>query len=151
MSLFRRGSRDSGTVQPPAPPSQPDGRPEWMLDGMQAVQLGGAEDLAVVGESRYQHDLWCLVGQKPGGERIRAEVTALLVAEDGNPHDSNAIAVWIYGLRAGIPGAGGLGALPPRPAGVAAGPRDADRAGRDHRGRRDAGGRPGTARRVPEA
>lgn len=85
----------------PAPPLRADGRPEWMRDGMRVVQLGGSEDLAVVGESRYQDDLWRLAGQEPGGEQVHTEVTALLVAEDGNPHDGNAIAVWIDGLRAG--------------------------------------------------
>lgn len=101
MSLFRRGSRGPGTAAAPAPPSRADGRPEWMRDGMQAVQLGGADDLAVVGESRYQHNLWLLAGQEPGCERVHMEVTALLVAEDGNSDDSRAVAVWIDGLRAG--------------------------------------------------
>ena len=32
---------------------------------------------------------------------MRVEITAVLVAEDGNPYDSNAIAVWIDGLKAG--------------------------------------------------
>lgn len=57
------------------------GRPQWMRDGMQAVQPDGADDLAVVGESRYRRNLWRLAGQKPGGERVHLEMTALLVAE----------------------------------------------------------------------
>jgi hypothetical protein len=97
MSLLRRESHDPGTVQRPARPSRPDGRPEWM----QAVQLGSTEDLAVVRESRYHDNLRRLVRERPGGERVHMEITALLVAEDGNPDDSSAIAVWIDGLSAG--------------------------------------------------
>ena len=64
---------------------------------MRAIQL----DVAIVGESHYQHNLWRLADPEPSGARVHTQVTALLVAEDDNPHDSNAIAVWIDGLRAG--------------------------------------------------
>jgi HIRAN domain len=79
-----------------------DERPAWMVDGMQAVLLEGYENLEVVGESHYQDNLWQLVGSKADrSERIRVEITAVLAAEPYNPHDANAVAVWIDGLKVG--------------------------------------------------
>ncbi len=75
-------------------------RPAWMRDGAKAALLEGDRDLEVVGESFYQDNLWRLALARPG-EPVRVEITAVLVAEDDNPYDSNAIAVWIDGLRVG--------------------------------------------------
>jgi hypothetical protein len=76
-------------------------RPAWMVDGMEAVLLVGAEDLEVVGESHYQENLWRLVGPHRRDERVRSAIHALLVAEDANPYDANAVAIWIEGLKVG--------------------------------------------------
>ena len=71
-----------------------------MRDGAKAALLEGDRDLEVVGESFYQDNLWRLAVARPG-EPVRVEITAVLVAEDDNPYDSNAIAVWIDGLKVG--------------------------------------------------
>jgi hypothetical protein len=76
-------------------------RPAWMVDGMRATLVEGAEDLEVTGESYYQDDLWSLAGSHPGPDRVRAEIMAVLVAEDDNPHDPLAVGVWIGGLKVG--------------------------------------------------
>ena len=55
--------------------------------------LGRGRDLEVVGESFYQDNLRRLAGARPG-EPVRVEITAVLAAEDDNPYDRNAIAVW---------------------------------------------------------
>jgi hypothetical protein len=79
-----------------------DERPAWMRDGMQAAMVEGDEDLEVVGESHYQDNLWRLVGGHRQVEvHIRADICAVLVAEDGNPYDANAVSVWIEGLKVG--------------------------------------------------
>jgi hypothetical protein len=87
------------------PPGRADyaaGRPEWMRNGAQATLLDGHNDLEVVGESFYQEDLWRLVGgRRPVNVHVRADICALLVVEDNNPYDSNAVAVWIDGLKVG--------------------------------------------------
>ena len=75
-------------------------RPDWMRDGAKAALLEGDRNLEVVGESFYQDNLWRLAAARRG-EPVRVEITAVLVAEDGNPYDSNAIAVWINGLKTG--------------------------------------------------
>jgi hypothetical protein len=54
----------------------------------------GTEDLEVVGEFSYQDTLWAICGGRLG-DRIRHEVTAVLIPEPGNPHDVNAILVRI--------------------------------------------------------
>jgi restriction system protein len=82
--------------------SHQDERPAWMRDGMQAVLIEGDEDLEVVGESHYQDNLWELVGGRRSVEvHIRADICAVLVAEDGNPYDANAVSVWVNGLKVG--------------------------------------------------
>lgn len=79
-----------------------DERPAWMVDGMQAVLLEGYENLEVVGESHYQDNLWHLVGSDADrSERVRVKIAAVLAAEPNNPHDANAVAVWIDGLKVG--------------------------------------------------
>jgi predicted Zn-ribbon and HTH transcriptional regulator len=65
-----------------------------------ALVLQGDETLEVVGESYRQDDLWQLAGGR-GHDRIRCEVTAVLVPEPENPHDPNAIKVVIDGRLVG--------------------------------------------------
>ena len=72
-----------------------------MRNGAQVVLLDGDEDLEVVRESFYQENLWHLAGAQPGRERVREDIYAVLVAEDDNPYDPNAVAVWINGLKVG--------------------------------------------------
>jgi hypothetical protein len=59
-----------------------------------ALLHGGDEDLEVVGEASYQDALWALCGGQLG-DRIRSDITAVLVPESQNPYDVNAIAVRI--------------------------------------------------------
>ena len=72
-----------------------------MQDGAQVALLDGDEDLEVVGESFYQPNLWHLARAHPGKERVREDICAVLVAEDDNPYDPDAVAVWISGLKVG--------------------------------------------------
>jgi hypothetical protein len=76
-------------------------RPAQVRDGIQAMLLGGNEDLEVVGESHYQENLWRLVSPRRRGDQVRCAVQASLVAEDDNPYDANAVAVWVQGLKVG--------------------------------------------------
>ncbi|TNC27458.1 HIRAN domain-containing protein [Amycolatopsis alkalitolerans] len=61
---------------------------------------GGSYDLEVVGESHYQEALWRVVGGRTT-DRVRVEVEAVLVAENDNAYDPNAISVWIDGMKVG--------------------------------------------------
>jgi len=72
-----------------------------MRNGAQVVLLEGDEDLEVVGESFYQDNLWHLAGAQPGKQRVSEDIYAVLVAEDDNPYDPTAVAVWISGLKVG--------------------------------------------------
>ena len=72
-----------------------------MRDGGEIALLDGSDDLEVVGESYYQENLWRLVGPRWPDERVRHPVYAVLVAEDDNPHDANAVALWVQGLKVG--------------------------------------------------
>ena len=76
-------------------------RPVGMRDGAEIALFGGGDDLEVVGESYYQENLWRLVGPRWPDDRVRHPVYAVLVAEDDNPHDANAVAVWVQGLKVG--------------------------------------------------
>jgi hypothetical protein len=110
-----RGKQRPRTAQAPATPkrnkpgqgkanqTRRDERPAWMVDGMEVTLLDGHEDLEVVGESHYQENLWRLVGPHRRGDDdwVRSPIYALLVPEDDNPYDGNAIAVWVEGLKAG--------------------------------------------------
>ncbi|MFC5266104.1 HIRAN domain-containing protein [Kribbella qitaiheensis] len=58
--------------------------------------LAGDDDLEVVGESNYQEALWGICGARKGN-RIRHSINAMLVPEPLNPHDANAVAVYIDG------------------------------------------------------
>lgn len=62
--------------------------------------LGGSYDIEVVGESYYQDALWHAVGGRTS-EYLRVTTEAVLVPEPDNPHDQNAISVWISGMRVG--------------------------------------------------
>jgi hypothetical protein len=78
-----------------------DEGPTWIRDGVEIALFDGSEDLEVVGESYYQENLWHLVGPRWPGDRVRHPVYAVLVAEDDNPHNANAVAVWVQGLKVG--------------------------------------------------
>jgi hypothetical protein len=77
-------------------------RPAWMRNGLQAGLCDGNDDLGVVGESNYQAALWRLVGGSYRPDvRVRKDIHALILAEDGNPYDPDAVSVWIEGLKVG--------------------------------------------------
>lgn len=85
-------------------PRDLDERPDWMVEGtMEAILCSGHQNLDVVGESMYQDNLWRVIGDQaePWQDRIRVKITALLVPEPQNPHDPNAVAVWIDGFKVG--------------------------------------------------
>lgn len=77
------------------------GRSEPTVVSVQAHVHTGDEDLEVVGESHYQEALWRICGGQPGGERVRHQVYAVLVPEESNPHDENAVAVHVDGCVVG--------------------------------------------------
>jgi hypothetical protein len=55
-----------------------------------------------VGEASYQDILWRLVGGRSSiDDRVRVDVPAVLAAEPDNLYDTNAIAVWVHGLKVG--------------------------------------------------
>ena len=60
----------------------------------------GCYDFEIVGESFYQGALLRIVGQKTE-EEAQHECTATLVLDDRNPHDRNAVAVFIDGHKVG--------------------------------------------------
>jgi hypothetical protein len=96
--LFGRGE------QPPERPRPAswDQRPSWMQDGMKVHRCGGQVDLDVVGEASYQDNLWHVVGRRSrSADRVRMQVSAVLVAEADNPHDPNAISVWVQARKVG--------------------------------------------------
>lgn len=66
----------------------------------QGALLRGRDTLEVVGESHYQEDLWHLAGGF-SVDRVRCAVTAVLLPEPDNPHDSNAVKVLIEGHLVG--------------------------------------------------
>lgn len=103
----RHSARQSGET-PPSSKRNPDeqarlaaGRGDergaQIWDGVEIALLAGSEDPEVVGESYYQENLWRLVGPRWPGDRVRHPVYAVLVAEDDNPHDANAVAVGCRG------------------------------------------------------
>lgn len=71
-----------------------------MRNGLKISALEGYDDLELVGESHYQENLWTIIGEKTG-ERVRHDILAVLVAERDNPHDGNAVAGWVSGLKVG--------------------------------------------------
>lgn len=75
-------------------------RPQWMRDGMRAMEIFGYDDLRVVGLPGHQDVLWSIVGDDVAAP-VRQDIHALLVAEHGNPFDRDAVAVWLGGHRVG--------------------------------------------------
>ena len=71
-----------------------------MTDRTEVQLYDGRESLEVVGESFYQDALQQLVGGIPG-ERARVDVLAVLVADENNQYDANAVSVWVNGLKVG--------------------------------------------------
>jgi hypothetical protein len=100
MSLSR-GEDGNGREPSHGSASRHEERPAWMRHGVMVALLTGYEDLEVVGESFHQDNLWRLVGGGPRKEHVRQDINAVLVAEEDNPYDPNAIAVWIDGLKVG--------------------------------------------------
>lgn len=85
----------------PFTPTSPvkNGPPAW-LGHVRPRVLGGYETLYVVGESYRQEALWVLAGgRRTGG--VRAPIEAVLIAEDDNPVDDNAVSIWIAGRLVG--------------------------------------------------
>jgi hypothetical protein len=69
---------------------------------LKATLMEGHQGLNVVGESFYQDNIWRAIGGKrPPEEYVYEKIYALLVADENNPHDANAISVWIDGLKVG--------------------------------------------------
>lgn len=102
MGFFRRAAAGHDRRRGQSQATMQDERPAWMRDGMTVTLVEGREDLEVVGESHYQENLWQIAGGRHNPEaRVRCEIYALLVPEDDNPHDANAVAVWIQGLKVG--------------------------------------------------
>jgi hypothetical protein len=101
MSLFRRKTPDQEQGSSVRAGRRFDERPSWMQNGAQVALLEGSQTLEVVGESFHQPELWRLAEASPGGDRVLKDICAVLVAEDGNPHDADAVAVWIDGLHVG--------------------------------------------------
>lgn len=60
----------------------------------------GDDDLAVVGESYYQEDLWRVVGGRTW-EPVRHQIVAVLVPEPQNAVDPNAVSVWVDAAKVG--------------------------------------------------
>ncbi len=104
LAWLRRSRSVPVIIQPAAQDftaSHRGARPAWMQDGLRAALVGGTDDLEVVGESHYQASLWRLAGAEDRSERVRIPITALLVPEVDNPHDPQAVAVWVDGLKTG--------------------------------------------------
>jgi hypothetical protein len=102
MGFFRKASAGRDHRRGQTQRIAQNERPAWMRNGMAVTLVEGHEDLEVVGESFYQENLWRLVGGRRAPEvHIRCDIYALLVAEDDNPYDSNAIAVWAQGWKVG--------------------------------------------------
>lgn len=102
MGLFRKGSRGARQGQGGFEVTYMDRRPVWMHDRMEVQLCEGDVTLEVVGESFHQADLWHLVGGRGCIEEyVRVEVHAVLAAEPDNPHDANAVSVWVGGRRVG--------------------------------------------------
>jgi tetratricopeptide (TPR) repeat protein len=93
--LFSRRSVDI-----PASPTTPRLSETAYGSPLDVALCGGSHDLEVVGESYYQDALWQVVGIRTK-ERVRLEIQAVLVAEDDNLYDPNAISVWIDGMKVG--------------------------------------------------
>lgn len=102
MRILGRKTRSAGSALTPT--SQYGRRPSWLVDGLSVTAYEGAGNLEVVGESHRQPALWAIAAQledvRPG-EDVRCPIHAVLVAEEGNPYDRNAVAVWVAGELVG--------------------------------------------------
>ncbi len=102
MGLFRKALGGNSQERSHDELARLDERPAWMQDGVKVALLDGREDLEVVGESFYQDNLWDLVGgRRSPEEHVDVDICAVMVAEDDNPYDSNAVALWINGMKVG--------------------------------------------------
>jgi hypothetical protein len=117
MSLWSRIK--SRSAQPNDAQSQPPGAPDvpfvaftptcrWSADGLPPAWMsgtvtgtycGGGKDLEVVGESHYQPALQLAASYS--GKPMHASVHAFLIAEEGNPYDGSAVAVWVGAAKVG--------------------------------------------------
>lgn len=64
------------------------------------IQANGKYSFEVVGEKSYQENLKKICGQ-PTYQGYNLEKTALLILEDNNPHDNQAVRISIDGLTVG--------------------------------------------------
>lgn len=90
MRFFKRRGNEGGAVTSSPVPSTTQ---------MTVTLVEGDCDLDVVGESYRQQNLWNIVGGHTD-QYIKQPIVAVLVPEN-NPHDPNAIAVYINGLMVG--------------------------------------------------
>ena len=91
MGLFRRKAQDLAVTQAASsPPAQTASR------SLTVELLDGVDVLEVVGESYRQDELSRIVGGRTE-EYVEHPVIAVLMPEPSNPHDPNAIAVWVHG------------------------------------------------------
>ncbi len=101
LAEWLRNSLVADSDGPGIPDTSPAAqRPQWMRDGMRAMEISGADDLRVVGLPGHQDVLRSIVGRDATGP-VRQDIHGLLVAEHGNPFDRNAVAVWVGGHRIG--------------------------------------------------
>jgi len=92
--LGRSGRQQGASHEPPQPAPPPPPRAG-------AVRLfDGPDQLQVVGESFHQDALWALVGG-PRADSVLHEVVGVLVPEEDNPYDPNAVSVWVDGEKVG--------------------------------------------------
>ena len=98
MSLLRRLLGSEPTTHVPTEDVRQPGRPDWIYQGAPVTLYPGGESLECVGESFYQEALWSNVGGSHS-DRVRESVIAILVPEPENPHDKNAVAVWVGGWK----------------------------------------------------
>lgn len=101
MSFLRkilRGGNGSGRTDA----TSSHKKPVTVSDSKRYQLLGGGVDLNVVGESFRQENLWRQVGRRHHLEdRVRVDVCAVLEPETGNPHDPNAVSVWVDDHKVG--------------------------------------------------
>ena len=88
------------------------------------------------------------MGPRWPDQRARHSVCAVLVAEEDNPYDANAVAVWVQGLKVGHLSRANARRYRPGLLSLQRRYEQAGRAQRCHRRWRDPRRRPGTARRI---
>lgn len=91
----------AGPVQPPIPPPRPPAPPTPSRDPVQLELPGpGTFPLAIVGESHYQQQLEAVCGGRTE-DGVDYRCSALLVLDDANRYDPNAVRVEIDGQHVG--------------------------------------------------